>query len=242
VARRFGLTPVLLLRTETPPLTQEGNLLLDALVGSELHYITRDEYARRDELMRELAESGRYGGRAYVIPEGGSNGLGALGYYDAMGEIRAQLDAESSQLPRAFDAVVHACGSGGTAAGVVLGAQEFAIAPEVVALAVCDDRAYFEQRIAGIIADANTWFSQPPAAARLRVVDEYQGPGYGVPSAEQVSFIREVARTAGLLLDPVYSGKALYGLAQLPNKPRRALFIHTGGLPGLLAEHARFAE
>jgi D-cysteine desulfhydrase len=74
----------------------------------------------------------------------------------------------------------------------------------------------------------------------VRVLDEFKGPAYGVPSPEQVAFIREVAKVSGLILDPVYSGKALFGLAHLTPKPERALFIHTGGLAGLLAEPETF--
>jgi D-cysteine desulfhydrase len=243
VARRLGLQPILLLRTEEVPRSREGNLLLDDLVGAQVHYIDRAGYAQRDTLMREVAEMhARQGRRAYVIPEGGSNGLGALGYYCAMAEVRAQLDASPNTLPDGFDAVVHACGSGGTAAGAVLGARYFNVAPEVIALAVCDDSAYFEARIAEILAASASYFATPPERAQLRVVDAYKGPAYGVPSVDQIAFIREVARSSGLILDPVYSGKALYGLSQLSPKPRRALFIHTGGLPGLLAEHTRFAS
>jgi D-cysteine desulfhydrase len=224
-------------------------LLLDDLVDAELHFITRAQYAERDALMAELAaDYARKGRRAYVIPEGGSNGLGALGYFDAMREVRAQLD-QNITLPRRFDAVVHACGSGGTAAGVVLGAAHFDVADEVIAMAVCDDSAYFEARIAGIVDDARSHLvlGSPgtpgmPQHARLRVLDAYKGPAYGVPSPDQIALIRAAARTAGLLFDPVYTGKALYGLSQLSPKPARVLFLHTGGLPGLLAEHARFAR
>jgi D-cysteine desulfhydrase len=237
LCRRLGLQPLLLLRTLTPPRTREGNVLLDWLCGAELRFIDYKQYAARAQLMAAVASE--LPGRAYVIPEGGSNGLGALGYRDAMREVRAQLDA-SPDLPDGFDAVVHACGSGGTTAGLVLGAREAGVADEVIAVAVCDDRSYFETRIADILEEARSFLSAAPELAACRVLDAYKGPAYGVASDEQLAFIREVARTCGLVLDPVYSGKALFGLARMPAKPRRALFIHTGGLPGLLADHACF--
>lgn len=237
-ARRLGLQPVLLLRTREAPPPAAGNVLLDQLAGAEIQLITPEQYAERDRLMSERAAA--RSDNTYVIPEGGSSGLGALGYVDAMAEVRAQLDAEPRHFPASFDAVVHACGSGGTAAGVQLGAREFGVAPQVIAMAVCDDAAYFERRIAGIISDATRLLAKPLAPAELRVVDAYKGPAYAVPSAEQVSFIRAVAQAAGLMLDPVYTGKALFGLAHMPVKPRRVLFLHTGGLPGLLAEARRF--
>jgi D-cysteine desulfhydrase len=241
LCRRLGLRPVLLLRTAAVPTAREGNVLLDWLCGAELRFIDHVQYAARAELMAELSrELAVRGERAYIIPEGGSSGLGALGYLRAMGEVRAQLDA-SKELPGGFDAVVHACGSGGTTAGLVLGARAHRVADEVVAIAVCDDRAYFEARIAGILSEAESYLaaaSQP--IARLRILDDFKGPAYGVASPEQLAFIRAVATACGLALDPVYSGKALFGLSRMPDKPRRALFIHTGGLPGLLADHARF--
>jgi D-cysteine desulfhydrase len=225
------------------PEPREGNLLLDELLGAEVLIVSPQQYAERDQRMRAVAdEYAARGQRAYVIPEGGSNGLGALGYVAAMAEVRAQLDAESTRLPTAFDAVIHACGSGGTASGVTLGAAQFGVAPHVISMAVCDDRQYFEERIATIAADAARYFNQPLRRATLRVMDEFKGPAYAVPSAEQIAFIRAVARTAGIVLDPVYSGKALFGLANMPDKPARCLFLHTGGLPGLLAESRLFSS
>ena len=105
---------------------------------------------------------------------------------------------------------------------------------------MCDDSAYFERAIAQIMDEACSLLDCSLPRAKLRVIDQYKGPAYAVPSDEQARFIVEVARRTGLLLDPVYTGKALYGLSLLPNKPARALFLHTGGLPGLLADSARF--
>ena len=81
----------------------------------------------------------------------------------------------------------------------------------------------------------------PEAPCALEIEDRFKGPGYGVPSDDQAAFIAEVARRTGLILDPVYTGKALYGLARLSPRPERVLFIHTGGLPGLLAQSDDFA-
>jgi D-cysteine desulfhydrase len=244
LARRLGLCPVLILRTSdgrAPEPPWHGNLMLGELVGAEVRFVTPAEYANRDLVLASIAsELRREGRRPYVIPEGGSNGLGALGYVDAMAEVRAQLDSPEQRAegaPRRFDAVAHACGSAGTAAGIGIGALLHDVADEAIAIAVCDDRAYFAKRIEQIQHET---FALLPEAERasvpLRIADEFKGPAYGVPSTEQVAFIREVARVSGLILDPVYSGKALFGLARMSPKPQRALFIHTGGLPGLLAE------
>ena len=104
------------------------------------------------------------------------------------------------------------------------------------AMAVSDDEATFRKIIADIVAQAPV--SETPAGPRaeLLVHDTWKGPAYGVASDEQRRFILEVAERSGLILDPVYTGKALFGLCRMPDQPRRVLFLHTGGLPGLLAE------
>jgi D-cysteine desulfhydrase len=103
-------------------------------------------------------------------------------------------------------------------------------------MAVCDDVAYFERVTARLIAEARPLLTAPPADAPLRILDAYKGPGYAMATPEQLRFIGAVARACGLVIDPVYTGKALYGLSQLADKPKTALFLHTGGLPGLFAQ------
>jgi D-cysteine desulfhydrase len=243
LAASLGMRAVLLLRVEPSRAARPdaGNAFLDALVGAEVRHITPAQYAERNAHMQAVADELRAKGeRAYVIPEGGSNGLGAFGYVHAMAEVRAQLDQGALDAPKTFDAVVHGCGSGGTAAGVALGAARHDIAAQVLPVAVCDDRAHFENVIAHIIDEARVLDPALPAPRSVTVLDAWKGPAYGVASPEQLRFIVRLARASGLVLDPVYSGKALYALAQMPDKPARALFIHTGGLPGLLAQTEDF--
>ncbi len=245
VGAQHGLRVMLFLRTERPEALQEatGNLFLDRLAGAEVYFITPAQYRERHEVMQTAAdELRRRGELPYVIPEGGSNGRGALGYVEAMREIRAQLDLGLGGGPTPFGAVVHACGSGGTAAGVALGARAHDVAGRTLAVAVCDDRATFDRIIAGVTSEAIALRPDLQGPGPVEVIDAYRGPGYGVASDEQREFIVAVARRTGLVLDPVYSGKALFGLAQMPAKPGRVLFIHTGGLPGLLAQAASFSE
>ncbi len=243
-AAELGLRSLLFLRGSEPSLPPpSANLLLDQLVGAEVRLITPEDYRRRAELMAAAAVELRgQGQRPYIIPEGGSNGLGALGYVAAMAEVEAQMRAGQAGGPTPFDAVLHACGSGGTAAGVALGLARHCVALRAIAIAVCDDRAYFEQTIARIVAEAVTLDGSLDAGARAVVYDQWKGPGYGVASDEQLDFIAEVARKSGLLCDPVYTGKALFGLSKLEPKPARVLFLHTGGLPGLLAEQQALAR
>lgn len=237
-AAELGLRCCLLLRTADPsvPPASSGNLLLDRLVGAELRFITPAQYRERAEHLASVSDELRGRGEVpYVIPEGGSNGLGAFGYVSALEELAEQQS--EGDLPEDIDVLAVACGSGGTAAGVALGLGRFpGVAARAAALAVCDDRAYFERVLADIERQARSLDPSLPEAGALDVYDEFKGPAYGVPSSEQLSFLLEVARCSGLVLDPVYTGKALFGLARLSPRPRRALFIHTGGLPGLLAE------
>jgi D-cysteine desulfhydrase len=247
-----GLATVLLLRVEAPGdprsavLPATGNVLLDRIGGAEVRLVSREEYAQRDAAMDSVAIELRDGGRRpYVVPEGGSSGLGALGYVECMRETAAQLRAGLAGGPAPFDVIVHACGSGGTAAGVALGAARFGVARSVRAMAVCDDAAYFEKTIARVAAEARAWDPSLGEAAELVVDDAAKGPGYAQTSREQRATILRVARASGLVLDPVYTGKAMHGLAAAIERgdvPRgaRVLFVHTGGLPGLLAQGDAF--
>jgi D-cysteine desulfhydrase len=235
-ARELGLGSRLLLRTADPaaPPATTGNLLLERMVGAELQFITPDQYRERGvHLDAAAAELKQRGHTPYIIPEGGSNGLGALGYVRCVEELAEQQGR--GELPHGLDVIALACGSGGTAAGVALGLGRYPkVAEQVAALAVCDDRPYFERVVADITAQARA-LDPTLQAGPLAIHDGFVGPGYGIPSAEQLDFMLQVARCSGLVLEPTYTGKALFGLAQLSPKPRRALFIHTGGLPGLLA-------
>jgi D-cysteine desulfhydrase len=108
-------------------------------------------------------------------------------------------------------------------------------------MAVCDDTATFIERIQAIISEIHELDPGLRAAADLRVLDDWKGPAYAVATQEQLRFIVEVGRCSGIILDPVYTGKALFGLWKRQSKPKRALFLHTGGLPGLLAQSADFS-
>jgi D-cysteine desulfhydrase len=227
------------------PLT--GNLVLCRLAGATIHLLQEDQRQDRHELMRqETAQLERRGAKPYVIPEGGSNGLGALGYVEAMREVRQQLDLGLGGGKR-FDLVVQACGSGGTSAGTALGAAHFHVAQEVLSIAVSGDAEMFHPLVTCLIDEARAIVPELSPPANVRIDDTARGPAYGVASPEQRSFLVDMARSFGLMLDPVYSGKALFGLAHTVQRDgallgKRVLFIHTGGLPGLLAQGEAFAS
>jgi D-cysteine desulfhydrase len=219
-----------------------GNLLIDCLAGARVRLIRRESYARRDALMARRADELRAAGaEPYVIPEGGSNGLGALAYVDAMAEVQTSLAGAGAQP---FDCVAHACGSGGTAAGVALGAAAHDAARSVLALAICDDQLTFEHRIAAIIDEARALEPSLGLAAPWRV-DAGAADLEVVTEGERQQATVQAARLAGVLLDPAYGAPAFARLKQLADAGelagKRLLWISTGGLPALLAQPDRFS-
>lgn len=256
VSARLGMKAILFLWTRdanaaTGPdraarpdaLSLEGNQLLDRLLGAEIRLISLADYKNRNTLMEAQAGVLRAAGEVpFVIPEGGSNGLGSLGYVHAMSEVKGQMGAAEP-----FDEVVVACGSGGTAAGVALGAARFGVGKRVRAVCVCDDAAYFKAVTDRVIQEARTLDPGLEAPVEIHFDEHARGPRYGTMSPEQLQFLSSVARRTGYVTDPVYTGKALFGLAGAVKRgeldPKaRVLFIHTGGLPGLLASGADLAD
>ncbi len=237
-AAKRGLRSVVLLRVPDPtrPPALEANSLLDRLAGAELRWISHEGYRRRGEAMAEIAaELGAAGRRAYVIPEGGSSALGSLGYVLAVAEVREQLPEAWRTGPVTL---AYAAGSGGTGAGIEMGSRLLGwTGARALGFAVCNDARYFREAIAAIAADARRqWPGFPEIAAEeVRIDDGSVGPGYAVAEPEGLDLIRRAARTDGVLLDPVYTGKAMLGLARrgaggLPS--RRVVIFHTGGAFG----------
>jgi D-cysteine desulfhydrase len=250
-AARLGLRCRLLLRTPDPlnPPEPEGNVLLDRLAGAEVLWITPEEYGRRSEIFdRQTALLRREGRKPYVIPEGASNALGAWGYIGAAEELARDLASLSGKENRETT-VVLATGSGGTAAGLILGKRIHDLKVRIVSINVCDDRAYFMRVIGEICESAIAEFSLPHSFNRdkeVEIIDGYVGRGYALSSPGELKLIKEAARTEGIFLDPVYTGKAFYGMVEELKKDRRCfgeriIFLHTGGIFGLFAKTAEFA-
>lgn len=246
-ARRLGLDSLLFLRGQDPG-ERDGNLLLDAMVGAELRFITPEQYADRRAVMAAAAgEIRAQGRRPYVIPEGGSNALGSFGYVGMIEELRAQ--AGGGALP--WRHLVCAVGSGGTLAGLILGTKLCGVDLSIWGVNVCDSAAYFRSRALEIAEEFRARFlPHVPAplltAEEISILEGYKGPAYAVPFAEELETIRLAARTEGLLLDPVYTGKAFHGMVAELGRGRfpqdePVLFLHTGGAFSLFPYRADLA-
>ncbi|MFQ5825197.1 MAG: D-cysteine desulfhydrase family protein [bacterium] len=224
--------------------TINGNLFLNRLLGAEIKYITPEEYLSVDEIMAELAnELKSKGHRPYIIPEGGSNEMGALGYLKAVDEIAEQLKSMKLQIHH----IVTAVGSGGTYAGLLLGKFLFDLSAEIHGINICDDESFFVNKIHGILKKAQKRFNLEVNLSKkdIKIIDGYVGKGYGLSSQEEIDMIKRVSLAEGIILDPVYTGKAMVGLAdkirQGKFKPEEnILFIHTGGIFGLFPKRTLF--
>ncbi len=235
-AARSGLTCHLVLGGEAPDVP-EGNLLLDHLFGAQVHWTGME---RRGERMAEIAGHLREEGKKpYIIPYGGSNAVGATGFVLAMEELL--LQSETGPLSH----IVVASSSGGTQAGLVVGGRVAGFPGAIIGISIDKgergpDRYETElSRLSGAIA-LHIGLEAEFAEKDFLVRYEYLGNGYGIPGEPEREAIRLTASTEGILLDPVYTGRAMAGLIDMirrrdfsPNDT--VLFWHTGGAPALFA-------
>ncbi|WP_192457177.1 1-aminocyclopropane-1-carboxylate deaminase/D-cysteine desulfhydrase [Musicola keenii] len=246
-ARKYGMKPVLVLRGHAPDAYQ-GNLLLDRLFGAELEFLDPDAYFTQiDGAMQAHADAAlARGEKPLVIPLGGATPLGALGYVRAVEEMAAQLSERGDNPP---DYLVAPCGSGGTLAGLYVGARRYWPQTRIIGISVSAKSEWFQTRIAVMAqacADLLEW-DQRWLPEDIQVEDGYVGAAYDVPSPGGIDAIYQAAQCEGVLLDPVYTGKAMHGLFALVAQRRilpgsRVVFIHCGGSPALYPFAQRLLE
>ena len=234
-AARAGLKSALVLRGAAPAV-RTGNILLDDLVGAEIFWAgARPLNEAAAEVAEELTARGQ---RPYLIPLGGSNPIGAAGYVAAMLEFVEQAKADHLQ----FDAIVFATSSGGTQSGLVLGAKLSNYTDRILGISV-DHPA---TDLVPLLADLSNATARHIGATlsfsaqNFEVNDHYLGGGYAVMGEPEREAIRLCAQTEGLLVDPVYTGRAMAGLIDLIRAGefkvgQNVLFWHTGGTPALFA-------
>lgn len=242
--RMVGLDPVLVFMGNAPERI-EGNLFLDKLCGAELHYVQSDDFwVESDDIMKRIAEELRREGRnPYVIPIGGSNAAGYRGYLRAGMEI---IDQETEMNVR-FEHIFCAAGTVGTLGGLVLARMLGKWERDIVGISVAQNAGFFTDQIKRNIADfaEQNGLELPEPEKHFRLSDDYIGPGYGVSTEPERELILELAREEGLFLDPVYTGKTWWGMIDLIRKGEiekgaNVLFLHTGGIFGLLAQTEAF--
>jgi len=235
-ANRLGLDCAVVMAGPRPDVST-GNVLLVELFGPSVEWIGLDEgpmdyyaiEAAIEVTADRLAAEGR---RPYRMPIGGASAVGALGYVHAAAELRSQAGGMLGQI----DAVVVAAGSGGTHAGLAAGLGDLGLVLGVDVGARPDLDGVVPAKAAEVAALAGL----PAPRGRVRVDHDRVGPGYGAPTEECRQAVLLAARTEGLILDPVYTGKAMAGLiaarragALAPGT--RTVFLHTGGMPALFA-------
>jgi L-cysteate sulfo-lyase len=238
-AARLGLACHILLEDRTgytdPAYIQSGNVLLDKLHGAGVSRRPggTDMQAEMEALADELRAEGR---KPYVIPGGGSNPVGALGYVNAALELVNQ----AAEIGLRIDHVVHATGSAGTQAGLVTGLVALNSGIPVLGIGVRAPREKQEANVLGLAQRTAAHLGLPALVQPAHVVAncDHVGQGYGIPTRGMVEAVRMLAEKEGILLDPVYSGKGMAGLIDLIGrgkfgKDENVVFLHTGGSVGL---------
>ena len=243
VAKRMGMGVSLILRgpkdgSVTTEETPTGNHLLNLICGAHIQHVRYGEYIDAgsvyDKFLAHEADRLRANGeKPYIIPEGGSCPVGCFGYISAVSEML--LSWRPTVLTNAPDSLFLAMGSGGTFAGLHLGYQLNRLSGDTLwSVNVCDDADYFKKRVTAILDETVQQFDLPVRNRSLNILDGYVGQGYALATDEDLRFYMKVASMDGLLLDPVYTGKAFQGmLSEIGKDPSRfgnnILFLHSGG-------------
>lgn len=218
-----------------PAYDASGNRLLDDWLGARVQLVDRPADVARAVAEIQARVSAR-GGKAAFIPAGGSTPTGCFGYAQAALELATQLERERLHV----EAIVLAVSTGGTLAGLLVGLEAIGLAIPVIGIGVYAPRALVAPAVRELAARTSARLGTPDVPdAGVDLRDDWLGPGYGLPSEEMRETVALAARSEGLLLDPVYTGKAMAGLIALRRQGNlpdgNVLFWHTGGAPGLFA-------
>lgn len=233
-AAKCGLDCTLVL-VEPPPETATANLFLDKLLGADLIWTGKD---MRDQVLdKAYKEAASRGKKPYLIPYGGSNAVGAYAYFNAMKELQEQL---ADEMP---DWIVFASSSGGTQAGLLAGAQNYHLQTKILGISVDESERVLKDRVFRLASEVRNLYGDKKDINpdQILINDDFVGGGYGILNDQDREAIHLFAKTEGILLDPVYTGRAGAGLVHLIraryfSKNERVLFWHTGGTPALFAD------
>jgi D-cysteine desulfhydrase family pyridoxal phosphate-dependent enzyme len=258
-ARRFGLKPILILfKTYDLPPGLDGNMLLDYIVGADIRIrdaekgkVVTAEYAADvvEEVVNEVKE---WGHKPYVAPLGGSSPggdmkepLGAISYVAAFVEMLEQANERGVGVTH----IVHSTGSGGTQAGLAVGAKAVKKDCRVIGISVSDEKEIFGREVLTVAQQTERALKLDLGMERgdIIVFDEYLQEGYGIVTKEVAEALRLVFQKEGIVLDPVYTGKAMVGLIDLVgrgffSKKDKVVFFHTGGTPALFPNRDKLVD
>ncbi|MEI6876461.1 MAG: D-cysteine desulfhydrase family protein, partial [Spirochaetota bacterium] len=231
-AAASGLDCHLVLGGESPPLPG-GNLLIDLLLGAVIHW--GGSRRKGEDIPRVAEELRAEGKKPYIVPYGGSNALGALGFVLAAWELAVQAEG----LGTSFDAIVFASSSGGTQAGLEVGSRLFGLGSKLVAIGIDkveSSPGSFLDSVRALSAETASLLDFTFDTGEVSIRGDFLGEGYGIVGEAERVAIRLAARAEGILLDPVYTGRAFAGLLSMIRtgelrQGQSVLFWHTGGSP-----------
>lgn len=234
-ARRLGMKIVLLLRGEDPQ-EYTGNLLLDHILGAEIRFI-QAEWHKSVEVTRNVVEELKGKGyNPYVAPF--SSPLGSVGYVNAVLELQEQ----AKRMNLKVNCLIHAAGSGGTQAGIIVGSKALETGIDVIGIATESDGDWLLNTTTQIADECARLLDLDLTVTRddVKILYDYVGEGHGILDEKLKETIKLVARTEGILLDPVYTVKAIAGLIDTVRQGRfekheNIVFLHTGGTPAIFA-------
>ncbi|MFP4458096.1 MAG: 1-aminocyclopropane-1-carboxylate deaminase/D-cysteine desulfhydrase [Candidatus Zixiibacteriota bacterium] len=242
-SRRLGLDCHLVLRkTGEGP---SGNWLLDMISGATFKWIASKEYKNRNIIMeKEANKLSEKGKKPYIIPEGGSNPIGVLGYIAAAKEIARQAK-NNSKYP---ENITVAVGTTGTYVGLLLGFALEGLCTKIIGISSGEKSEVFVQKAKELSKATIDKYNLPidPEKLEILIVDRFIGGGYGIINSDIARFIMNFAYETGIILDQTYTAKAAMGALEIMPKPKREnginIIIHTGGLFGLFTKGQFFRE
>jgi D-cysteine desulfhydrase len=218
----------------------DGNLFLDKVFGAEISFLTKKDFMRVNEIMsEEKMKLVKKGMNVYLIPEGGSTTLGIWGYVSFMQELNKQIDLKR------ISGITAACGSGGTAAGLLVGAALLKRPLKIFAVNVLYSKGKIKKKILKLAEDCILGYKLPCKLDEesLEILDGYSTEGYKHISDDKITLIKQFAVSTGILLDPAYTGKAFKAYHDnflIKNKGMKNLFLHTGGLYGIFGKRGQY--
>ncbi len=217
-----------------------GNLFIDKFLGAEISFLDKNNFENVNQIMfEERAELLEKGKKVFVIPEGGSTTLGIWGYISFMEEIKNQIDLKN------IEGIVAACGSGGTAAGMLAGASLLNIDIKIFAVNVLYPKETIKKKILDLAEGCVLDYQLPCKLKRdnLEIMDGYSEEGYKNITKEKLELIKRFARQTGIILDPAYSGKAFTAYYEnfiTKGKSGKNIFVHTGGIFGVFGKLEKY--